>query len=238
MNPNKKNMITKPYLAEINKLRDQITFYKFDNNKEYSFDYQYKDQFDKILKEIKEQKNISPIVTNKIPIFLSKEVERIAFFKYTSKSVRVVDISNLREILTKQAIKYKKEKKDECEKDECEKNRSTNEESIDIDTNIDISTLVDNDMKIFGEYQEKNNFKEYRLDITAQAIQFNAYDKDDNLLIEKSFVRGGLIFDMTPLEFEDINISYPRYRKKRSDIKNNYLPLKLIKIRPLISNIS
>jgi predicted HTH transcriptional regulator len=153
------------------------------------------------------QLTLPPMISNKIPIFLPKETKRIAFFKYDSKSVREVKTEDLEAILTKLAKKNIEEKE----------NRKT---------------MIEADLKSFAQYHAKHQFEAYRTDIKTKTIQFNAYNDKDNLLLEKSFVRGGLVFDMDPKDFfEQIEISYPRHRKKRSDNKNDYLPLELIKMR-------
>ncbi len=213
----KKEVILEPYLSEIRELRNQMYFYTFENKKPYSFDYHFKEKFTTIQHAIDKKllenpsASISPSVTNHIPVFLPSKTHRIAFFSYQSKSVRAIDIDKLETILTKQAEK-----------------RSRNGEF----PNSDIAQLVKKDLKAFNAYHKEHNFEAYRRDISTSTIQFNAYDEDDNLLIEKSFVRGGLVFDLKPEEFQrKITVTYPRHRKQRSDKKNDYLPLKLLKIR-------
>ena len=212
-----KEVILEPYLSEINDIHKTIKFQTFENDKPYSFDYHLKEKFDDIVQKIDlESKKktgalISPSLTNRSPIFLPSKTSRISFFSYKSKSVRAVDISDLESILTRQAHKR-------CRNGEFAYN--------------DIDKRVKEDLELFNAYHKEHDFKDYRTDISTSTIQFNAYDEDDNLLIEKSFVRGGLIFNMKPEEFEEkISVSYPRYRKQRSDKKNDYLPLKLMKIR-------
>jgi hypothetical protein len=212
-----KEVILEPYLSEINEILKTMVFHTFENNKPYSFDYHLKNKFDNITKKIdlalkqNPKAIISPSITNKLPIFLPVQTSRIAFFSYQSKSVRAVNINELETILTKQA----------------EKQYRAGEFPY-----SEISTHVEKDLKIFDTYHKKHNHDAYRRDISTSTIQFNAYDKDDMLLIEKSFVRGGLIFDMSPKEFDQkITVTYPRHRKQRSDKKNDYLPLKLLKIR-------
>jgi hypothetical protein len=215
-NTQEQEVVLEPYRTQIDKLLKKTTFQYFENNKPYSFDYQYKSEFDEITNTLKkelEQKKIllSSSISNKLPIFLPSETSRISFFSYKSKSVRAINIDELESILIKQAKKR-------CRESEF--------------TPSEIDKRVKNDLKIFEAYHNEHNFKDYRRDISTSTIQFNAYDEDDNLLLEKSFVRGGLIFDMQPEEFEEkISVSYPRYRKQRSDKKDDYLPLKLIKIR-------
>jgi hypothetical protein len=156
---------------------------------------------------------LSRSVKNLIPIFLPENTVRIAFFSYPSKSVRAVNIKNLKTILSRQA--EKKYKNGQLTKKE-------------------VHTLVKQDIETFNNFQELHKFTEYRQDIQTKTIQFNAYDDNDALLIEKSFVRGGLVFDIKEEEFkEKIIVTYPRHRKQRNDKKNDYLPLKLIKIRGL-----
>ena len=215
-----KEVILEPYLSDINDLHQEMHFQNFDNDKPYSFNYHLKEKFDainqKIDLELKKKPNaiISPSLNNKLPIFLPSDTSRIAFFSYQSKSVRAVNIDELETILTKQAEKR-------CRASEF--------------PSSEISKHVEADLKIFEIYHKEHNFEAYRRDISTSTIQFNAYDKDDNLLIEKSFVRGGLIFDMKEEEFlKKVDISYPRYRKQRSDKKSDYLPLKLMKIRGIV----
>jgi len=215
-----KEVILEPYLSEINKILKLIVFHTFENNKPYSFDYYLKNKFDEFNKKIdivlKENPNaiISPSITNKLPIFLPQQTNRIAFFSYQSKSVRAVNIDDLETILTRQA----------------EKQWRANEFP-----HSEIRKRVNDDLKVFNTYHKNHNFDAYRRDISTSTIQFNAYDKDDTLLIEKSFVKGGLIFNMQEAEFiKKIIVSYPGHRKQRSDKKSDYLPLKLIKIRGIL----
>lgn len=208
-------VILEYYSTKIDTLRNKMTFQRFENNKYYSFDYHLKSEFDILMEDLNNepQQNkltLSPIISNKVPIFLPKETRRIAFFSYKSKSVREVKIDDIEAILTKQAEKQSR---------------------MDDISHHETSKLVQEDLKTFKEYHTTHNFNAYRRDISTSTIQFNAYDKEDNLLIEKSFVRGGLVFDMDPKDFSKIEISYPRYRKQRSDKKDDYIPLKLIKIR-------
>ena len=212
-----KEMILEPYLSEINDILKTMQFQTFENDRPYSFDYHLKEKFDSIIQKIdleskkKSGITISPSLTNRLPIFLPSTTRRISFFSYKSKSVRPVDINNLEAILTRQANKR-------CKAGEF--------------SHSEIKKRVKEDLALFDAYHKEYDFQEYRRDISAITIQFNAYDEDDNLLVEKSFVRGGLVFDMRPEEFEEkISVSYPRYRKQRSDKKEDYLPLKLIKIR-------
>ena len=210
-------VILEPYLSEINDILKTMNFQTFVNDKPYSFDYHLKEKFDAIVKKIDlaSKKNtaalVSPSLTNKLPIFLPSKTSRISFFSYKSKSVRAVNIADLESILRMQAQKR-------CKNGEF--------------THSEIEKLVKEDLSLFNRYHNEHNFKDYRTDISTATIQFNAYDEDDNLLIEKSFVRGGLVFDIQPEKFEEkISVSYPRYRKQRSDKKDDYLPLKLMKIR-------
>jgi hypothetical protein len=212
-----KEAILEPYLSQINDIRKTMEFQTFENDKPYSFDYHLKEKFDDIVQKIDlESKKktgalISPSLTNRLPIFLPPKTNRISFFSYKSKSVRAIDINKLESILARQAHKR-------CRNGEFSYN--------------EIDARVKEDLALFNTYHKEHNFKDYRTDISTTTIQFNAYDKNDNLLIEKSFVRGGLVFDMQPEEFEEkISVSYPRYRKQRSDKKEDYLPLKLMKIR-------
>ncbi len=209
-------VILEPYNTQINEILKKINFHYFENDKPYSFDHQFKPEFDeittKLQKKLEQHKlSLSPSISNKLPIFLPSQTKRIAFFSYRSKSVRVVKIDELEMILTKQAEKR-------CRAGEFPYQ--------------DINNHVQEDLKIFEAYHKEHNFDNYRRDISTSTIQFNAYDKDDNLLIEKSFVRGGLVFNMEEKEFvQKIDVSYPRYRKQRSDKKTEYIPLKLINIR-------
>jgi len=210
-------VILKPYIDEVDKLVEKMVFYHFKNKKPYSFDYHFKKDFAlinaKISKEQEQKPNsiISPSLKNKFPVFLPSQTVRISFFEYESKSVRKVDIKNLKNTLFKQAQNY------------CKKHSLPYEE---------IKQLVKDDLEAIEVYDRKHNVNEYRRDIFSSTIQFNAYDKDDNLLLEKAFIKGGLVFDMTQDEFlNKVLISYPNYRKQRSDKKDNYLPLKLINIR-------
>ncbi len=212
-------VILEPYSTQIDNLLKKMTFQYFENDKPYSFDYQYKSDFDEITSELKkelDQKKLlpSPSISNKLPIFLPAQTSRIAFFSYKSKSVRPINIDELETILTKQAEKR-------CRSGEFPSSK--------------IDKHVKDDLKTFEAYHKEHNFDAYRRDISTSTIQFNAYNKDDNLLIEKSFVRGGLIFDMKEEEFlKKVDISYPRYRKQRSDKKSDYIPLKLMKIRGIV----
>lgn len=209
-------VILDSYRTKINDILKKMTFQYFENNKTYSFDYLFQSDFDEISSKLRkelEQKelSLSPTISNKLPIFLPSRTSRIAFFSYKSKSVRPVKIDDLETILTKQSKKR-------CRASEF--------------PSSEIGKRIEDDLKIFEAYHNEHDFDAYRRDISTSTIQFNAYDKDDNLLIEKSFVRGGLVFDMKEEDFlEKIDISYPRYRKQRSDKKTKYIPLKLINIR-------
>ncbi len=209
-------VILEPYSTQINELLKKMTFHNFENGKPYSFDYPYKSKFDEITNTLQKDLNqkklsLSPTISNKLPIFLPSQTSRIAFFSYKSKSVRPIDTKDLKTILTKQAEKR-------CRASEF--------------PSSEINKRVDDDLKVFEAYHDEHNFDAYRRDISTSTIQFNAYGKDDNLLIEKSFVRGGLVFDMKKEEFvKKIDVSYPRHRKQRSDKKTEYIPLKLISIR-------
>jgi len=215
-----KEVILEPYLSEIDSLRKLMEFHEFTNSKPYSFDYNLKTNFEAITTNINAalKKNptalISPSLTNRLPIFLPSDVRRIAFFSYRSKSVRPVDIDELKNILTKQAEKR------------CRSGKLRSSE---------ISQYVREDLEAFNKYDKEHHFDAYRRDIFTKTIQFNAYDEEDNLLMEKSFVRGGLVFDIKEEEFDKkIDITYPRHRKQRSDKKTEYLPLKLIDIRGMM----
>jgi len=208
--------ILESYNGKIDNIYSKMNFSSFGNRKLYSFDYHLKSDFDTLMEklnnELKENKlKLSPMLSNKIPIFLPKETKRIAFFTYASKSVREVKINELESILTKMAEK------------KCRAERLPDETA---------KKMVQEDLDLFNTYQSEHNFEAYRRDIFTKATQFNAYDDKDNLLLEKSFVKGGLVFDMDPKDFFNlIKISYPQYRKQRSDKKSDYLPLKLINIR-------
>ncbi len=207
--------ILEVYRKRIDDLRNKMHFYSFENGRPYSFDYHFKPQFDQIVTELNKvlEKNKlpqSPFITNHIPLFLPPETKRIAFFSYRSKSVREVNIDNLETLLIKQA--QKRSRLGEFPQNEIEKR-------------------VKDDLEAFKTYDKIHNFDGYRRDILTNTVQFNAYDADDNLLIEKSFVRGGLVFDLKPEDFSSIEITYPRRRKQRSDKKEDFLPLKLIQIR-------
>jgi len=208
-------VILEEYRTRVDDLRAKMHFYFFENDKPYSFDYHLKPEFNQLLTDLnsdfKEKKlSPSPYITNHIPIFLPSETKRIAFFSYRSKSVREVNTAELGTLLTKQAQK-----------------RSRSGEF----PFAEIQKRVEEDLKIFKNYDTSHNFDGYRRDILTNTIQFNAYDKEDNLLIEKSFVRGGLIFDLKQEDFSTIEITYPRRRKQRSDKKEDFLPLKLIQMR-------
>ena len=217
---NKKNKeaILEPYLEQINALLEQMAFHYFENDKKYSFDYHLKSKFDEVISNVQDELQqsklpMSPTFSNKLPIFLPKETSRIAFFSYQAKSVRAIDPENLVSILTKQAIKRSK---------------------VGEFPYAEVENLVHSDLQAFKEYHNEHNFSEYRIDVFTSTVQFNAYDKQDNLLIEKSFVKGGLVFDMIMEDFtHKVTISYPRYRKQRTDKKDNYLPLRIMKIRGL-----
>jgi len=211
----KEEAILEEYRKRVDDIRSKMHFYSFENDRQYSFDYHLKSQFNQIttdLNKVSKENKISPspYITNHIPIFLPSKTKRIAFFVYRSKSVREVNTTELEILLIKQAQKRSK----------------YGEFSFD-----EIQTKVEGDLKRFKEYDASHNFDGYRRDILTNTIQFNAYDKDDNLLIEKSFVRGGLIFDLKKEDFSTIEITYPRRRKQRSDKKEDFLPLKLIQIR-------
>ena len=212
---NTEEVILDVYRTRVDDLRTKMHFYSFENDRPYSFDYHLKPEFDMIIadlnKVLKEKKlSLSPFISNHIPIFLPIETKRIAFFSYKSKSVREVNIDELETLLTKQAQK-----------------RSRSGEF----SNNEIQKRVAEDLNTFKTYSTKNDFDGYRRDILTNTVQFNAYDEKDNLLIEKSFIRGGLVFDLKPKDFSTIEITYPRRRKQRSDKKEDFLPLKLVQIR-------
>jgi len=147
-----------------------------------------------------------------LPIFLPNEIKRIAFFQSTSKSVRRVPSNNIEKALRRNSHNYNIEKND----------------------NRNINTILQEDINTFNMHLKDYDNDEYFIDTFSTAIRFNAYDKDDNIIVEKSYVKGGLVFDIREEEFEDtILITYPQYRKKRKDIKNDYLNLSLLKIRPI-----
>ena len=216
---NNRNLLTKLYLNKINTLRQQMVFRTFKNNKPYSFDYVYKADFQTIEEEIKATLSekpslkLSPLVKNLIPIFLPSNVSRIAFFEYTAKSVRVFNTDTIENSLRRQA--HKQYRRGEIKKEE-------------------IEPLIKKELLTFYTLDEENKKRgeiSYRHDLYTQTIQFNAYDKEDCILIEKSHIRGGLVFDMKIEEFNKIIITHPQHRKKRADKKDNYLPLTLLKIR-------
>ena len=214
---NNDNLLLEPYLSKVDALRSDMLFRAFKNDKPYSFDYRYKEDFQNIQEEIKvmlekqPSLQLSPSVKNMIPIFLPTDVARIAFFAHRAKSVRIFNTDTMKDTLWKQA--RKQYRRGEIKKEE-------------------ILSIVDIDLKVFKTFDSTHDFKSYRFDSYTNTVQFNAYDKDDNVLIEKSYVLGGLVFDMKEKDFEEkIVITYPRHRKQRSDKKDNYLPLKLIKIR-------
>jgi hypothetical protein len=197
-------------LAQVTALRDKMHFITFENGKPYSFDYMYKESFE-LFEKMTNKLSVS--AKNIIPIFLPNTTKRIAFFSYESKSVRVVDITNLEAMLKRQA--KKKYKRGDITKEEA-------------------YTFVKKDIDTFNNFKKQHKLTEYRQDIQTKTIQFNAYDKNDKILIEKSFSKGGLVFDMKEEEFaEKVIVSYSRHRKRRSDRKNDYLPLQLLKIRGL-----
>ena len=212
---NLEETILEKYRTRIDDLRTKMHFYSFENDRHYSFDYHLKPKFDQLVTDLntvlEEKKlSLSPFISNHIPIFLPSETKRIAFFSYRSKSVREVNIAELETLLSKQAQK-----------------RSRSGEF----TNDEIQKRVEEDLNAFKAYSTIHNFDGYRRDILTNTIQFNAYDEKDNLLIEKSFIRGGLVFNLNPEDFSNIEITYPRRRKQRSDKKKDFLPLKLIQIR-------
>jgi hypothetical protein len=213
----KNNIIIEPYMSEITALRDQMTFYRFQNNKPYSFDYNFKLDFEKIKRSIdrqlaeNENQKISQAVLNRIPVFLPIQTKRLTFFSYAAKSVRSVQIEELEKLLWQQVSK-----------------------KYPYETFSEQQRRVDEDLKTFRRYHARYNFDEYRRDIFSTAVQFNAYDEKDNLLLKKAAVRGGLVFGVSyDVLNEIISVTYPRHRKQRSDKKTDYLPLKLIKIRGL-----
>ncbi len=207
-----KRIITERFGGEIDVWLERMTFSLFANGRRYSFDHHLRTVFEGLRQELEAACRaadipVSPALTNKIPVFLPPDTRRIAFFSYRSKSVRAVDPERLETLLRQQA-KKKKLSPDEAE------------------------VLVRKDLAAFDEYRKQYDFDAWRMDVETTAVQFNAYDGDDNLLIEKGFVRGGLVFALPPDRFEkDITVTYPRHRKQRSDKKNDYLPLELIKIR-------
>lgn len=216
-------IILNTYRERLDKIRSKMHFYSFENKRNftfknkrnYAFDYHLKSEFDQLIAEYKkvcdeEKIPLSPHITNFIPIFLPPETKRIAFFTYRSKSVRIVDIDNLETLLEKQARKHSKYG------------------APSFDT---MQEKVDTDLKAFKNYDSLHDFDGYRQDVISHTIQFNAYDQSDNILIEKSYVRGGLIFDLDSKDISSIEISYPQRRKQRSDKKEDYLPLKLLQIR-------
>lgn len=214
----KQEVILETYKAKVDNLLEKMTFHYFENDKQYSFDYQFKAEFDEVINQLKDelQRNklpMSPTISNKLPVFLPPEVARIAFFAYQAKSVRAIDPDDLENILKKQAMKL-------CRQNELQYS--------------EVESLVKADLQAFKTYHEEHNYTAYRRDVFTSTVQFNAYDKEDNLLIEKSFVKGGLIFDMPEKDFsQNITVTYPRYRKQRTDKKDDYLPLRIMKIRGL-----
>ncbi len=211
----KEEVILEEYRTRVDDLRAKMHFDFFENDRPYSFDYHLKSQFDQLVADlntvIKEKKiSPSPYITNHIPIFLSSETKRIAFFSYQSKSVREVNIDELETLLIKQA--QKRSRSGEFPFDEIQKK-------------------VEVDLKTFKAYDSSHDFDGYRRDILTNAVQFNTYDGNDKLLIEKSFVRGGLVFDLKSEDFSTIEVTYPRRRKQRSDKKEDFLPLKIVQIR-------
>lgn len=216
-------IILNTYRERLDEIRFKMHFdsfenkrnFTFKNKRNYSFDYHLKSEFDQFVAEYKkvcdeEKIPLSPHITNYIPIFLPSETRRIAFFTYQSKSVRIVDIDNLETVLEKQARKLSKYGTLSFDK---------------------IQEKVNADLKAFKEYDSRHDFDGYRQDVISHTIQFNAYDKDDNILIEKSYVRGGLVFDLKVEDFPSIEITYPQRRKQRSDKKVDYLSLQLLQIR-------
>ena len=211
----KEEVILEEYRTRVDDLRAKMHFDFFENDRPYSFDYHLKPQFDQLWTDFntvlkKKKLSPSPYITNHIPIFLTSETKRIAFFSYQSKSVREVNIDELESLLIKQA--QKRARSGEFHSDEIQKR-------------------VSGDLKAFKEYDAAHDVDGYRRDILTNAVQFNSYDKNDNLLIEKSFVRGGLVFDLNPKDFSTIEVTYPRRRKQRSDKKDDFLPLQLVQIR-------
>ncbi len=200
-------------------IRD-MQFYAFENGKRYSLDYGYKKAFEDLVKEAtdalaEDELPLSPILTNHLPIFLPKEVTRIAFFAYHSKSVRSIDPAQLPDMLERSANKL-------IRNGELEPQKKRH--------------AIAKDIKTFSHYQSIHPAHHYKKDIFTRTIQFNAYDINDILLVEKGFVRGGLVFDLqNPEAFQEtVEITYPRRRKQRSDKIETYLPLKLLQIRALV----
>jgi len=214
----KQEVILETYKAKVDNLLEKMTFHYFENDKKYSFDYHLKSEFDKVIKQFQDELQLDklpmpPTISNKLPIFLPAEVARIAFFAYQAKSVRAIDPDDLENILKKQAMKL-------CRQNELQY--------------TEVENLVKEDLRTFKKYHEEHQYTTYRTDVFTSTVQFNAYDKEDNLLIKKSFVKGGLIFDMPEKDFsQNITVTYPRYRKQRTDKKDDYLPLCIMKIRGL-----
>lgn len=180
-------VILESYNGDIDKVLKKMTFHYFENKKPYSFDYWLKSDFDKIIDKLekileKKKLTLSPRLSNKLPVFLPSKTKRIAFFSYDSKSVRKINTDEFETILRKQAEKRYRNGRILYE---------------------DISKYIQEDLTLFNEYHKKHNFYAYRRDISVSTIQFNAYDENDNLLVEKSFVKGGLVFDMDLNKFSE-----------------------------------
>ncbi|MFA5501860.1 MAG: hypothetical protein WC253_04395 [Sulfurovaceae bacterium] len=214
----KKDKTFKEAANKIGALLSQMQFSYFTNGKKYSFDYQYKEVFEIIDKELKqlldEEEKIPRSITSSMPIFLPKETARIAFFESQAKSVKAIDAISIIQALENKAFDYQPKEDDPRT----------------------IEEILANDLKTFNDYNKKYTANEYYIDTFSTSVRFNAYDSDDKMLIEKSYVLGGLVFDIDEKDFSDkIVISFPQYRKKRSDKKNDYLGLTLLSVRPIKS---
>jgi len=214
----KKDKTFKEAENKIGALLSQMQFSYFTNGKKYSFDYQYKEVFEIIDKELKqlldEEEKIPRSITSSMPIFLPKETARIAFFESQAKSVKAIDAISIIQALESKALTYQPKEDDPRT----------------------IEEILEKDLKTFNDYNKEYTFDEYYIDTFSTSVRFNAYDSNDKMLIEKSYVLGGLVFDIDEKDFLDkIIISYPNHRKQRSDKKNDYLKLTLLSIRPIKS---
>jgi len=199
-------------LSQIAALKSEMTFHRFANGKSYSFDYGMEASFLRLSEN--GRKKLPRSASNALPVFLPRTTRRISFSHSVAKSVRKLHPSKIEKILTARAEKI-------C--------RHSDSGEVDCET---VMKKVGSDLVLFNEYHSTHPDVEYRIDIATPAITFRAYDENDLLLIENSFVKGGLVFDLSPEQFQNVEITYPRHRKKRSDTKTDYLPLELVKIRP------
>jgi hypothetical protein len=196
-------------MGRIAALKSDMGWETFENGRPYSFSYYTKPLFEDITSSFE---TLPRKVSNALPVFLPEGVRRIAFSEWASKSVRRVEVSGLEDILVRNA------------------ERMARDGVIDPG---DVPKFVSEDMAAFLLYDKAHPATEYRTDVLSTAVQFRAYGEDDEMLIDNAFVRGGLVFPFGPDVFGEIEVTYPRRRKRRSDRRNDYLGLKLLKIRPV-----